>query len=564
MAHKSNNNHNAVLEAWEVVSRYRWRFIIPAFLVTSTVLGVSLFLPRKYKAQATFEKRTDMVLTEMSAQGATRNFQDPRAATIEEIVGQPALDQLLTDIQPKLEMLGIAHGSVDQRLLRQNIEHLATIKWDISSGNLDRIRVQYTASNPQLAKIVVNTLVANYIQRQRVVMDERLNQSAGFFKQEAVRNRDLIETLENQRLAFEIKHADLLPENPNNVQVQISDSQDARAMLIASRDAAAIRAATIKSTLEKEPETVEHVLHGKNPDLDYLESDLRKLRAEEANYVGFLKMRDAHPDLIALRQQIQAVKQTIAKAPREVVSQRQELANPKRTELELRLSHAQSEHQALIQQLVSLDKQRAELDGDAATMFEVRSAYRKINRDVEQAQRQVTFWEDNLRRVDLALAADAGDKGVELDFIRPAQASTLPVSPNFVQVLMAAVGLGLLAGGLNVFFTHRTNESFSDGEKAASAMELTLIGAVSEIVTVQHRRIRRMRNMVLYPANAIVMGSVLLGFGSLLYLDLQQPRMLSDFKSTATSLVAPQTAQASVEPVVVKPADADPSRNAPE
>ena len=53
----------------------RERVVLSAFAVTLMVLGMSLFLPRKYKSEAMFERRTDMVLSEMTARGATGNFQ---------------------------------------------------------------------------------------------------------------------------------------------------------------------------------------------------------------------------------------------------------------------------------------------------------------------------------------------------------------------------------------------------------------------------------------------------------------------------------------------------------
>lgn len=524
--------------------RHRWRFILPAFLVTATVLGASLFLPRKYTAEAIFERRTDMVLTEMSTQGATRAFKDPRGAIIEELTGQPAVDRLLKDIEPELRGYGLVNSRADLHALQQNVERMVTVRWDISSGAHERIRVSYTASSPKLTQLVVNTLVENHIQQQRAVMEDRLRQSAEFFRNEMERNRSAIETLENELLDFEIKHAALLPENPNNVQVQISDSQDARAQLVAARDAAATRALTLRSSVAKEPKLIQQVVRSRNPEVERLQEKLRKLQEEESNFIGFLKMKDAHPDLIALREQITQVEQEITQVPTEVIAERQDIPNPKRAELELRLTQAQSEHEALSQQLVSLDHQLTSLDGDAGQLFTVRSAYRKLTRDVEQTQRQVAFWEDNLRRVELALAADAGDKGVQLDFIRPAEANPLPVSPDFTQVFMAAIVLGLLAGGLNVFFTHRTNESFNSGEKAAASLDLDLIGAVSEIVTAQHRRMRRLRRMILYPINAVVMGSVLIVFGTLLYLDLQKPHMFSTIKANAADLIAPAVAEA--------------------
>ena len=80
MVSKPDNQAKAILEIWNLLLQYRWRFITPAFLVMAAILAISLILPRKYDAQAIFERRTDMVLAEITSRGAPRTFQDPRQA----------------------------------------------------------------------------------------------------------------------------------------------------------------------------------------------------------------------------------------------------------------------------------------------------------------------------------------------------------------------------------------------------------------------------------------------------------------------------------------------------
>ena len=67
---RHRNQVRALMDACEVLVRFRWRFIVPAFVVTVVILGVCLVLPRKYKAKAIFERRTDLVMTEIMHRGA--------------------------------------------------------------------------------------------------------------------------------------------------------------------------------------------------------------------------------------------------------------------------------------------------------------------------------------------------------------------------------------------------------------------------------------------------------------------------------------------------------------
>ncbi|HEX7008940.1 MAG TPA: hypothetical protein VF184_03100, partial [Phycisphaeraceae bacterium] len=259
----------------------------------------------------------------------------------------------------------------------------------------------------------------------------------------------------------------------------------------------------------------------------------RDLQQQIFQAINVQRMTPQHPDLINLQQQLQELERLIAQTDEEVVTQKHLAENPKRAELELQLTQATSQHQALEQQVVALQERIGQLRAQSDQIFAVRSGYQKLTRQAQEAQRQLAFWEDNLRRVEMALAAENGNRGVQLAFIKPADLPRLPVSPNLAQAVMAAIGLGLLAGALNVYMACRSDESFATGEQLASACSLPLLGAVSELITQRQRRLRRLRAVVVYPAAALAMALVLLTVGAVLYLDLEKPQLMTRIKTMA-------------------------------
>lgn len=521
---RQNDNNNAFLELWQIVRRYKWRLVLPAFVVTSLVLGASLFLPRKYKAVGIFERRTDMVLTEMAnRRGATKSFQDPRDATVEEIIGAPAIDHVLTQLGPQLEQRGLVKNRLELDDLRDNLRRRTIVHWDISTYQLDRIRVEYTGERPQLAAIAVNGLIDSYIQRSKDEMTARLRESAEFFQTEATRSKATIEKLEAELLDFEIQYGDLLPENPNNVQTRLVEVKERYAELVAARDAAATRVDALTKALATVPDTIPTLIEGKNPELIRLENKLLTVQDELSKSLVTLKMTESHPDVVALRQQVADLKQQIASTDAHVVTEKQLQINPKRAEIDLQLTTAISEQQALTRQAAGMQRELDKMNAAIENMFAVRSTHRKLSRQQEEAQRQLAFWEDNLRQCEMALTADSGKRGIEMSFVKPAVADYRPISPNIAQVFMAAVGLGLLAGGLAVFIAYRTDETFEDGEQLAQHFGVPLFGAVSELITRRHRQLRRMRRLVLYPANALIMLAVIGAIAMALYGDLVKP-----------------------------------------
>ncbi|GAB4192878.1 MAG: hypothetical protein Kow00105_06930 [Phycisphaeraceae bacterium] len=546
---QKNTQQNAVLELWELLLRYRWRFILPAFAITLGVLGMSMMLPRKYSSEAMFERRTDLVLSEITAKGATRNFQEPRNSLVEEITGHLAVDELMEQIEPKLYQMGVVRSELDRQVLRTNILRGTIVHWDVASGSLDRVRVQYTHSDPRVAQMVVNGLVENYIKRTQRAIEQRLRESSDFFKKEVANARQVIEQLETRMLEFEINNGDLLPESSNSMQERLAARETELQDMIAQRDATEVRIKNLEQAIAETPKTIPEHITAPNPELLRLQEKQRKLQDELANAVDVLKMKDAHPDVISLKKRIAELQVKIDNTDKTIIAQEQHKANPKLAELELQYTQAKSELEAMNRQIAVVSDQVKAMAAQTDDMFPVRSEYRKLSREIEQAHRQLAFWEDNLRRVEMTLTAEAGQRGIRLDFVRPGRVSPKPVSPNLAQVIMAAIGLGLLAGSLSVFFAHRTDETFASGDELAKAFDLPLLGTVSELISRQQRKARRIRNMILYPTNAMLMAAALIGMATILYLDLEKPDVMNNLKARIGWVFEPPTAQATQPPL---------------
>lgn len=538
----THKNHNQTMsELWDLLLRYRWRFIVPAFAVAALVLVASLGLPRKYRASALFERRSDLVLLEMTSRGATRSFQNPRTSLTEEIGGRPAIDQLMTTLAPRLKQEGLIASQAAQRALRDDLLRRVVIHWEIATNERDRIRVEYVGLDPRVASLVVNGLVDSYITRTRAEMESKLTKSAAFFQEKVSDHRARIEQLENQLLSFEIEHAELLPNTPNNLQAQIGLVQESLSHAMSQRDAATLRIQALRQALDDAPTTIPTVVTSRNPELVMIEKQIATLRQKLHEYTVTFKMTQAHPDVVATRMQIAQLETQLAETDAEIVTQRQTTDNPRRAEMELQLTAAQSEHRAYSDQVQALKQQIEAMSAHSEGVFSVRSTHRKLTRDLSEQQRQMAFWEDNLRRIDMALAAESGNRGVQFDFIQPAEASTRPVSPNLAQVLAAAMILAGASGALAVFLAYRSDETFSGGEALAKQVGLPLLGSVSEIITQQRRRVRTIQRAVLYPTAGAAMAIVLLAAGTLLYVDLEHPEVLQGWKDQAWSLMAAES-----------------------
>jgi len=541
MAEKQDHT-DTLFEIWEVLMRFRWRFMITSFVVMIAVLGLSLLLPRKYEASALFDRRTDMVMSEIMHRGAPNSFQDPRQSLVKELAGDPALDALIERIRPRLKKLGQERGEpIDVASLRADLPRKLLVEFEIASPELDRVRVRYASRDPELARVVVNELIRGYLERTRNEIDRRLRQASDFFKMQADEARDKIETIATRKLDFEIKHGDLLPDTPNNVETVKTMAEMTLENAKQKRAALQMKVEALSERLAQTPRSTPSVVRSKNPDLNRLENKLRELESKQALYTAVYKMTDAHPDLVALRQEIEATKKKIERTDKEVVSQRTLSTNPMHEELKLHLANARSDLEAQEKQVMMLEERIARLGAASADLFPVRAQYERLTRELEEARRQLEFWEDNQRRVEMTLRAESDNRGVQLTFIKPCETIRRPVSPNLAQVLLATVGLGLFSGALAVFLAQRSDASFHSAGELGEAFNLPVFGSVSEIISRQQRRMRTLKNTVIYPANAAALGCVVCVVASVLVVHLQRPWALDSTtqKAGVGSVLAP-------------------------
>jgi hypothetical protein len=150
----------SLLEVWSLMRQYRWRFFVTAFLVTSCVLAVSLFLPRKYAAQAVFERRTDMVMSEILNTGAGRFFSDPRQSLAKEIAGPPAVDQIIDQLRDNPRLMAELNVRTDDLpRLRAALSRKVNLGYEIASQELDQVKITFIEDNPLFARWAVNSLI---------------------------------------------------------------------------------------------------------------------------------------------------------------------------------------------------------------------------------------------------------------------------------------------------------------------------------------------------------------------------------------------------------------------
>lgn len=533
MATNKQEQAKAIYELWDVILQHRWRFVLPAFAVTAVVLFVSLFLPRKYEAVAYFERRNAPELIEAIRSGASDSYIDPMAALTKEIAGSHAINQVINELEPELYKAGYVSNATELRELRTMVKQQMIVRRESADRMHMQLRLQLVLDDPYLGAKIVNALVDRYMKTTRDALVERAASSIAYFDSLIADHRKELEAKQKDLGMFEQEHAILLPNQPYSIESQIAEAKEELAMLTTNLGVLESQRRNLKAALQSEPKTLPSTVHGKNPELIRLEDKLDKLQDKIRQFTTTLRMTEQHPEVVALREQENELLATISDTQASIITSTEEHPNPKRTEIELALTSAKAESEALKEQITLRHDKINKLSDLTPEMLAVRGEHLKLEDLVKQSQQDVDDYQKMRRRAEFYLTPETGERGVQMNFISRAEPVTIPVSPKLAQVIIVAGFLGIASGALSVFIAHRADDSYRNARQVAESTTIPMLGSVSELITRQHRRMRRLRHSIIYPMNAVVMTIILLTFGSALYIDLQRPDVMKNIKDQA-------------------------------
>ncbi len=511
-----------------LLMRYRWRFVLAVLGAALMVLLVSLALPRKYEAEAIFERHSDLVMNELANRGRATQLRPRLNKMVQaDLAGRPALIRVVE----RLALLKQAGADDQNDFTRQElINHLhrnLRVTLELSTSNLERVRVTLIDEDPKRARAVVNELVRIFIEDHEKEWKESLDDAGSFFREQQIACEQQIEALEKQRVEFELKHAELLPDEAASLKQRIADTE---AQLLEARQKQQAAERWL-DTLARRLESSEHaprdttsVIMRPNPELDAIDNRLAKYRDQVDHLLTVERMTANHPTVRSMESKIAELQERRDTLPTEVVSERRMSSSSPQSQRPLELAEAQSHAEAAAAAVVLAEEQLAKLNSLNTRMYPVQSQYRRLARDIDHLQRQADFWDDNVRRVMMANAAETDQRGVSMRFTHPCGELNVPSSPDPAQVMFAALVVGIAAGVLALLVSDRTDRTFTDLHEATRELGLPILGATGPLITARAARWQAFTHRVVYPVCILLMGAALSVAAYTTYVALRTPQ----------------------------------------
>jgi polysaccharide biosynthesis transport protein len=460
--------------------RRRRRLIIAIWLpIVLFSLLLVVALPSEYGSTATFQLKT-----ELSDQGKGDNYADRYISGLTgNVLASPALRDQLPVLAPYPELksdpaavLKKLKGDLNVDMLTQKIlDPLTGLERKINTG----FTVTYVNRNPVIAQKVAVWLANAFItDSRRVAAAAELNESR-FYAAEAERQKAKIAESESRLADFKQENFDRLPESAQanlNVRNMIDQEltgveRDLRAQeqnrtfilqQLQQARAAGVNMDTLRS-LENEYQKKASVYDPNHPDMIALRRQINAMRSgdlaggtssnlqaqlamEEANLAEMRqRYSEEHPDIKRLERTIENQKARIAAGekddPHNGVTR-----TPAVVQLETQLNGVESQIQSLQEQRRDLRTQVANLQGRLQATPEVELTYDNLTRDVNTARR--LFEQFNNKRMDADVKAAAIKIGTADQFtlVTAPQVPTAPTKPARVGIaLIGVIGATFLA-----------------------------------------------------------------------------------------------------------------------
>lgn len=431
--------------------RYRFIAVFLFMVVTSAVLMYGYNTPKEYTSEATLRAELTSVLQPLLSGQAEMSRSERVAEARELIHSRGMLERVAFDS-------GVLNGNESDEAKEAIIRGMRnSLRVNISSQNY--LRISYTSTDPNRSFRVVSSVIERFTTESAQRQRSESRNAFEFIESQVQTYRRQLETAENALKEFRATNLDGSRGNVQDRVVSLSNDVEDQELLIQQAQTQIRR---IREQLAEEPQFIEVT-----QDLGPVETELDR-RVDAANQqLDNLRLQyhDTHPDIVALKDQIEELEQRreTQRASAQPGVSTERMANPVYEDLRLRLSNAETDLATQQNRLVSLER-LYEREASRAERLAAREAEEsELTRDYNVTR---GVYEDMLKRREnarLTMTLDIEGQGVNYRIQEPA---SYPTRWNGLQMhhygaAGPVIGFGAVFGllGALVLFDGRVRSS---------------------------------------------------------------------------------------------------------
>ena len=420
--------------------RYRWPAIFLGWLVCAAGWVGVMKIPNVYEANARLYIDADAILTPLlrgiSMDSSLQAQVDLLSRTL---MSRPNLEKLVskTDLNlqvdtPAQKQALVARLSTDIKLVPQ-------------TRNL--FEISYRNESAKLSYDIVQAMLTAFVEGKAGNNRSDLENANRFIESQIGFYERQLRESERRRAEFRTRYTDLLPGDGGSSRLQ-GAVEAVRSLSGQIADAQARRVSLAKELAGTPPLLVSEPTGvtssgGGSPRLEAEEQKLGELR---------LRLTDAHPDVVAQRQLIAAMRSgkmgrdPASNVSRPTVGSAPAVPNPVYEQLKVRMVDTDSSISSLQRQLADSSKERERLEIIAKSAPGLQAEALNLDRDYGVLQTNYSALLARRESMRISAAAEANADQVKIQVIEPPLVPSVPVAPQRSKLITGVLVAGLAAG----------------------------------------------------------------------------------------------------------------------
>lgn len=508
-------------------TRVLWRkkyFVLVPLVISLTVTAIgSRFLVPEYESSSLVRtsSASDMGGMERFI-GAQRSRDAEVGAQLEaDLLGSAFLDELIRslgmDRDPKLidvaqyQSEHIYPGVTADELVMRRLRNFLKRHITISREGPSLFRLAYADANPEAAFVIADALTRRYIERQRRLAMEDLQQVSQFSEEQLAVYKERLARSERELERFQEQMAARGIEANPVTQANISLAEKTRTDVDFT-----IRNA--EATQQRIRERLVVVLGGvpsgdrifADPELRKLESNLASRREAELlaelSAAGIAPPLGESDDIVASEQAIQHHLATLVteKLPDVPFDYRP---------LVVEYFYQQIQINAYRQKRTRLDTYRQAFRSQVALAPQMDTELARLRQEVEHNRELYNTFRTTQTSTQISEAAQSTELGATVTLVEPASKPLEPVRPDKVKILVLAFLLGASIGGAGLLLTEFSDTSFRSLEDVEKQLGLKVLGTVPRFEKTRWFHDSTRKRTIIWTATCVtVTAAALLGF----------------------------------------------------
>ena len=388
--------------------------------------------------------------------------------------------------------------------MEEAVEQLGKkIKVESQENNLFQITATWgqrslsDSENARLAHDIVQKLIDIFREENLAGSRGDMNDTLSFMNQQLQDRQKDLESAEQKRLAFEAANPDLAAGSTGVIQRLEATRAELRG-LDADLAAAQSALAAINGQLAGTPASLAGPgSGGAKGALAQAQSDLSSMRARG--------LTDNHPDVIALKNQIAALR-----GPAAAEGSGGGIPNPAYTSLQSIKAERQANVQALQSRRAAVQSDLSRITSQQISNPTMAAEQQRINRDYDVLKQQYDKLLKDREELRLRGQVQSERSAAKLEVIDPPTTPRAPAAPNRPLLLFAVLVVGIGAGAAAAYALGQLRSTFATTAKLQAALGLPVLGAISQTISDAGRELRRRRLKQFYAASAALGGLFIL------------------------------------------------------